>query len=130
MSKITSKIQFSSETRTDVIFGGGIGFDGKCGVIRNDRTGDKAVAVKLSLYQLCYPAAIGEPIREDDVINPRSPQVNLIFTDPRSIDAVIKALEITKEGLLRHLSLPTEKSATNAEETADAMDAQASNLDC
>lgn len=99
MSKITSKIQFSSETRTDVIFGGGIGFDGKCGVIRNDRTGDKAVAVKLALYQLCYPAAIGEPIREDDVINPRSPQVNLIFTDPRSIDAVIKALEITKEGL-------------------------------
>ena len=99
MSKITSKIQFSSETRTDVIFGGGIGFDGKCGVIRNDRTGDKAVAVKLSLYQLCYPAAIGEPRRDDDVINPRSPQVNLIFTDPRSIDAVITALEITKEGL-------------------------------
>lgn len=99
MSKITSKIQFSSETRTDVIFGGGIGFDGKTGFIRNDRTGDKAVAVKLALYQLCYPAAIGEPIREDDVINPRSPQVNLIFTDPRSIDAVIKALEITKEGL-------------------------------
>lgn len=99
MSKITSKIQFSSETRTDVIFGGGIGFDGKNGFIRNDRTGDKAVAVKLALYQLCYPAAIGEPIREDDVINPRSPQVNLIFTDPRSIDAVIKALEITMEGL-------------------------------
>ena len=99
MSKITSKIQFSSETRTDVIFGGGIGFDGKNGVIRNDRTGDKAVAVKLALYQLCYPAAIGEPRRDDDVINPRSPQVNLIFTDPRSIDAVIKALEITKEGL-------------------------------
>ena len=99
MSKITSKIQFSSETRTDVIFGGGIGFDGKCGVIRNDRTGEEKVAVKLALYQLCYPAAIGEPIREDDVINPRSPQVNLIFTDPRSIDAVIKALEITKEGL-------------------------------
>ena len=99
MSKITSKIQFSSETRTDVIFGGGIGFDGKCGVIRNDRTGDKAVAVKLALYQLCYPAAIGEPLRDDDVINPRSPQVNLIFTDPRSIDAVIKALEIMKEGL-------------------------------
>lgn len=99
MGKITSKIQFSSETRTDVIFGGGIGFDGKNGIIRNDKTGDKAVAVKLALYQLCYPAAIGEPIREDDVINPRSPQVNLIFTDPRSIDAVIKALEITKEGL-------------------------------
>ena len=99
MSKITSKIQFSSETRTDVIFGGGIGFDGKCGVIRNDRTGDKAVAVKLALYQLCYPAAIGEPLRDDDVINPRSPQVNLIFTDPRSIDAVIKALEVTKEWL-------------------------------
>ena len=99
MSKITSKIQFSSETRTDVIFGGGIGFDGKCGVIRNDRTGDEKVAVKLALYQLCYPAAIGEPLRDDDVINPRSPQVNLIFTDPRSIDAVIKALEITKEGL-------------------------------
>lgn len=99
MSKITSKIQFSSETRTDVIFGGGIGFDGKNGFIRNDRTGDKAVAVKLALYQLCYPAAIGEPIRDDDVINPRSPQVNLIFTDPRSIDAVIKALEVTKEWL-------------------------------
>ena len=99
MSKITSKIQFSSETRTDVIFGGGIGFDYKSGVIQSDKTGDKAVAVKLSLYQLCYPAAIGEPIREDDVINPRSPQVNLIFTDPRSIDAVITALEITKEGL-------------------------------
>ena len=99
MSKITSKIQFSSETRTDVIFGGGIGFDGKNGVIQNDRTGDKAVAAQLSLYQLCYPAAIGEPRRDDDVINPRSPQVNLIFTDPRSIDAVIKALEITKEGL-------------------------------
>ena len=99
MSKITSKIQFSSETRTDVIFGGGIGFDGKCGVIRNDRTGEEKVASQLALYQLCYPAAIGEPIREDDVINPRSPQVNLIFTDPRSIDAVITALEITKEGL-------------------------------
>ena len=99
MSKITSKIQFSSETRTDVIFGGGIGFDGKNGVIRNDRTGDKKIAAQLSLYQLCYPAAIGEPRRDDDVINPRSPQVNLIFTDPRSIDAVIKALEITKEGL-------------------------------
>ena len=99
MSKITSKIQFSSETRTDVIFGGGIGFDGKNGVIRNDRTGEKKVASQLSLYQLCYPAAIGEPRRDDDVINPRSPQVNLIFTDPRSIDALITALEITKEGL-------------------------------
>ena len=99
MSKITSKIQFSSETRTDVIFGGGIGFDGKNGFIRNDRTGEEKVASQLALYQLCYPAAIGEPRRDDDVINPRSPQVNLIFTDPRSIDAVIKALEITKEGL-------------------------------
>ena len=99
MSKITSKIQFSSETRTDVIFGGGIGFDGKNGVIRNDRSGEEKVASQLALYQLCYPAAIGEPRRDDDVINPRSPQVNLIFTDPRSIDAVITALEITKEGL-------------------------------
>ena len=99
MSKITSKIQFSSETRTDVIFGGGIGFDYKSGVIQSDKTGDKAVAVKLALYQLCYPAAVGEPLKDDDVMNPRSPQVNLIFTDPRSIDAVIKALELTKEGL-------------------------------
>ena len=99
MSKITSKIQFSSETRTDVIFGGGIGFDGKFGVIVSDKTGCRKNACKLALYQLCYPVGIGNDRRDDDVINPRSPQVNLIFTDPRSIDAVIKALEITKEGL-------------------------------
>ena len=99
MSKIASKIQFSSETQTDVLFGGGIGFDGKSGVLVNDKTGEKVAAAKLALYQLCYPAEIGTPRRDDDVINPRSPQVNLIFTDPRSIDAVIEALNVTKEEL-------------------------------
>lgn len=99
MSKIASKIQFTTETQTDVLFGGGIGFDGKTGVTVNDNTGEKTIASKLALYQLYYPAEIGTPRRDDDVINPRSPQVNLVFTDPRSIDAVIEALNVTKNEL-------------------------------
>ena len=104
MSKITSKIQFSSETRTDVIFGGGIGFDGKFGVIASDKTGCRENACKLALYQLCYPVGIGNDRRDDDVINPRSPQVNLVFRDPRSIDGLIGALELMKAGFERYLS--------------------------
>ena len=104
MSKITSKIQFSSETRTDVIFGGGIGFDGKFCVIVSDKTGCRKDACKLALYQLCYPVGIGNDRRDDDVINPRSPQVNLVFTDPRSIDGLIGALELMKAGFERYLN--------------------------
>lgn len=61
MSKIASKIQFTTKTQTDVLFGGGIGIDGKTGVIVNDNTGEKTIASKLALYQLYYPAEIGTP---------------------------------------------------------------------
>ena len=100
--KIKSRIKTTSDHSMDVIFGGAISYDLSVGLLTDEVNGEhiEERGVKLSLYELCHPVAIGEERDVNDNINPRSPQVGLVFRDADSIDSLILSLEATKEELL------------------------------